>query len=231
MSQDQGVPETISTPGASKAPPGKDGREAGQEARAFKAPSDAPAPPTNIEAVAAASAPVHAGGLAGAAEMSDFWREAFAPLLAAQMETGRWLERFWRQTGAGAPLSAGFANRLLPPGLGAAFGLPAADMRETEQEYLFAVELPGMSREDIDLQVVGDTLRISGHKSEEKAETRADFRVSERRYGRFERTFPLPQDVRRDAITATCADGVLKIVAPRTTTAGAIHREMMRKKK
>ena len=44
-------------------------------------------------------------------------------------------------------------------------------------------------------------------------------KISERRYGRFERTFPLPQDAKRDAIKATYADGVLKIVAPKAEAA------------
>lgn len=215
MSQDQGVPETtVASTTTAKTPPGKDG-QAAPEPRAFKSPPEAPAQPTNIEAVAGAAAP----SVPTHAEMGDFWREAFAPLLAAQVETGRWLDRFWRQAGAATPLSTGFTGRLIPPGLGTAFGLPAADLRETDKEYLFSVELPGMAREDIDLKVENDTLRICGHKTEEKAETRADFKISERRYGRFERTFPLPQDAKRDAIKATYADGVLKIVAPKAEAA------------
>jgi HSP20 family protein len=159
-------------------------------------------------------------------EIADIWRDAFAPLLSAQMEANRWFDHLWRQTtgmGALPALRPGRAFGAL--GMAPAFGLPAADLKETDRAYQLAVELPGMSREDIDLKVDRDTIRLSGRKAEEKEEGRGDYRISERRFGSFERTFPIPRDARRDAIQATYADGVLKIVLPKTEQAqGEVSR-------
>ncbi|HEX5377344.1 MAG TPA: Hsp20/alpha crystallin family protein [Phenylobacterium sp.] len=209
MSQDQGVPQTSADTGAAKTAPPAGAPEVAAESRTFK-PAEAASAPTNVEAAA--------GGVPQTREGSEFWRDALAPLLAAQMETSQWLDRFWRHSGLPSSLTPSFAGRLTSPGLGLVGGMPVCDLKETEKDYQLAVELPGMGREDVDVEIVGDSLRIRGHKAQEKSETRADYRISERRYGRFERSFPLPPDAKRDAITATHADGVLKVVVPRSQT-------------
>jgi HSP20 family protein len=155
-------------------------------------------------------------------EIGDIWRDAFAPLLSAQMEANRWFDHLWRQTtGIGAFPALRTGRTFGALGMAPAFGLPAADLKETDQVYQLAIELPGMTREDIDLKVERDVIRLSGQKAEEKEDGRGDYRISERRFGRFERTFPIPQNVRRDTIQATYADGVLKIVLPKSEQAQA----------
>lgn len=159
-------------------------------------------------------------------EIGDIWRDAFAPLLSAQMEANRWFDQLWRQTTGMGTLPALRPGRAFGAlGMAPAFGLPAADLKETDRAYQLAIELPGMTREDIDLKVERNTIRLSGQKTEEKEDGRGDYRISERRFGRFERTFPIPQDVRRDAIQAAYADGVLKIVLPKSEQAqGEVSR-------
>lgn len=159
-------------------------------------------------------------------EIGDIWRDAFAPLLSAQMEANRWFDQLWRQTtGIGAFPALRTGRPFSTLGMAPAFGLPAADLKETDRAYQLAIELPGMTRDDIELKVERDVIRLSGQKAEEKEDGRGDYRISERRFGRFERTFPIPQDVRREAIEAAYADGVLKIVLPKTEQAqGEVSR-------
>ena len=145
-------------------------------------------------------------------EIAEVWRDAASPLLRAQMDAGRWIEQFWRQaTGFGMfptmhpaqPLAALSGARL--------FGLPPVDVRETDQAYELSIELPGVAREQVELAIQGDLLTISGAKAEQREDATAAYRLSERRYGRFERSFPIPPGVRRDAIEAAFTDGVLQI--------------------
>ncbi|HKT54876.1 MAG TPA: Hsp20/alpha crystallin family protein, partial [Caulobacteraceae bacterium] len=67
-----------------------------------------------------------------------------------------------------------------------------------------------------DISINGDVLQVQGHKAEEKEDASATYRVSERRFGRFERSFPLPKDVDRGGVEASFQDGLLKITLPRT---------------
>lgn len=144
------------------------------------------------------------------------WRQAFDPLLAMQYDVSQWMDDMFRHTFGfrGAPATQAFR----PMGLGAAaglFGLPPADLKETDTAHVLSIELPGLAREDVDLSVEGDTLVVCGHKAEESEDASASYRVSERRFGRFERAFPLPPDVDRGRIEARFKDGVLKVTLPK----------------
>lgn len=146
-------------------------------------------------------------------------RGLFDPLLNAHFEMNRWFDDLWRQvTGMGAP-SLRTARPFAAYGPSAAFGMPACDLTETEKAYRLSVELPGLARDDIDLQLRGDALTISGQKAEEKDDAGATYRYSERRFGRFERAFPIPDEVDRSKISAQFADGVLKIDLPKSPEA------------
>jgi HSP20 family protein len=149
--------------------------------------------------------------------MADAWRQAVDPLIAMQYDMSQWFDDMFRQTfGFRAAPSAHPMARFNPASL---FGLPPADLKETETAHLLAVELPGLSREDVELSIAGDTLVVCGHKAEESEDASATYRVSERRYGRFERAFPLPPDVDRGRIEAKFRDGLLKITLPKNRTA------------
>lgn len=155
-------------------------------------------------------------------QVADAWRQAVDPLLAMQYDMSQWFDDVFRQTFGfrGAPA----AHPFRPMGhLSAAslFGMPPADMRETETAHLLEIELPGLSRDDVDLSIGGDTLVVCGHKAEESDDASAAYRVSERRYGRFERVFPLPPDVDRARISAQFRDGLLKITLPKNPAAAA----------
>jgi len=154
-------------------------------------------------------------------QVADSWRQAFDPLLSMQYEMSQWFDDMFRN--AFGFRHAPSAHPLRPLGLGAIsmLGLPPADMKETDEAHVLAVELPGLRREDVDLSIEGDSLVITGHKSEESDDASATYRVSERRYGRFERVFPLPLDVDRSRIEAQFRDGVLRITLPKSATAAS----------
>jgi HSP20 family protein len=99
--------------------------------------------------------------------------------------------------------------------------LPDADVIETRDHIRVLVELPGMAVEDIDLSMEKNVLTISGDKrarydSEDDGRT---YHLSERRWGRFTRSFHLPREVEQDGIEAHFEDGVLTIDIPKAEQA------------
>jgi HSP20 family protein len=108
-----------------------------------------------------------------------------------------------------------------------AFGLgtPAVDLAEDEKAYRITAELPGIAEKDIELTLANGVLTLKGEKREER-ETDKDYHVSERRYGSFQRSFRLPEDVDPERIEAGCKDGVLTVTLPKTEQAQAGKRRI-----
>jgi HSP20 family protein len=94
-------------------------------------------------------------------------------------------------------------------------GWPAIDVAEKEDAILVRAEVPGCQARDIDIQVYGNTLTISGEKKESKEEKDKGFYHVESSYGAFRRDIGLPTDVDQDKIEATCKDGVLSVTLPK----------------
>lgn len=94
---------------------------------------------------------------------------------------------------------------------------PAVDISETDDEYVFTAELPGMSKDDVTVEVENGVLTIRGEKhSERKSEKNEKRRYVERRYGSFSRSFTLPSDAKDDAVKASYEGGVLTIEVGRS---------------
>ncbi|HEX6588896.1 MAG TPA: Hsp20/alpha crystallin family protein [Longimicrobiales bacterium] len=91
----------------------------------------------------------------------------------------------------------------------------ATDVIETAEEVRVVMEVPGMDARELDLTIEDNVLRVSGEKRAEQAEEGAAWRLTERRYGRFERSFILPRDVRSDTVEASYDNGVLTVVLPK----------------
>ena len=92
---------------------------------------------------------------------------------------------------------------------------PRVDVREKKDHYLIEADLPGVSKEDIKLEVDKNVLTISGErKSEEKEENDGYTRV-ERYFGKFERSFTLPENMKTEKIDAEYKDGTLKVNLPK----------------
>src|SRR5262245_57657983 len=96
---------------------------------------------------------------------------------------------------------------------------PALDLHEDKDHFVAKVELPGMKKEDIDINLHDGSLSISGErKSEEKFENAEVYRA-ERFVGRFQRTLTLPAPVAADKVRAEYKDGILTITLPKTEEA------------
>jgi HSP20 family protein len=104
-------------------------------------------------------------------------------------------------------------------GLAEGAWLPAVDVSETEDQFVVRAELPGMSHEDIDINVQENVLTLKGEKKQEKKEEKENFHRLERTYGSFTRAFTLPAGVKPEDIKATFKDGVLEVSMPKAEEA------------
>jgi HSP20 family protein len=94
--------------------------------------------------------------------------------------------------------------------------VPPAEMEETPDAIHLKLEVPGMDAKDLDVQVSADSVSITGErksetKTEEKGMTRTEFR-----YGKFQRTIPLPARVQNNKVQAEYKDGILKLTLPKS---------------
>jgi HSP20 family protein len=89
--------------------------------------------------------------------------------------------------------------------------VPAVDVYEDDQKLVLNLEVPGIRREDLEINVEGRTLTVKGERKFATEAKEENFHRIERRYGSFVRTFTLPSSVNPEQITATSADGVLSI--------------------
>ena len=100
---------------------------------------------------------------------------------------------------------------------------PLADLRETDDAYQINVELPGVQRDQIDIQVQDREIIISGEITDTSNGRR---HRSSRRTGRFEYRTYVPGDVKTDQVSATLNDGVLTVTAPKSEGAKPRHIEV-----
>jgi HSP20 family protein len=103
---------------------------------------------------------------------------------------------------------------------------PRSDVGVTNDEYEISVELPGVSLEDITLEIHGSDLVVYGEKRTERTEEDKSFFITERSFGTFQRSFRLPSHVDTDKIDASFEDGVLKIRIPRAGDAPQTSRRI-----
>ncbi len=93
------------------------------------------------------------------------------------------------------------------------------NIEETKDAYKISVELPGMEKDDIDIEVKDNVLTISGEKKEERESEEGTFYRRERRFGKFSRSINLPNDINIDDISAEYKNGVLMLTLPKTEEA------------
>lgn len=92
---------------------------------------------------------------------------------------------------------------------------PAINVWTNENGAVVTAELPGVNPEDIDISVVGETLKLTGSRRPEELEAGAKYHRRERSFGSFTRTFQLPFTVEADNVEAVFDKGVLHISLPR----------------
>ena len=92
---------------------------------------------------------------------------------------------------------------------------PSVNTREGEYAYHIEVDLPGVKKDDITVDIKDDVLTISGQRKTKKEVKEKDYYKMESSYGKFQRSFTLPDNVDTENIEANSKDGVLEVVVPK----------------
>jgi len=117
-----------------------------------------------------------------------------------------WMDRFFEDFERGTvPARVNFA--------------PAVDVVEDKEAYHLRAELPGVKREDLNIEVKDNRLAVSGKKENAWEERKDGYRYFESQYGSFNRSFELPRNVKADAIEAKYEHGVLTLTIPKAEAA------------
>jgi HSP20 family protein len=93
--------------------------------------------------------------------------------------------------------------------------MPAVDIREEDERFILAADLPGVERKDVDVTLEDGVLSIRGERNVQTEEKREGFHRRERVHGTFLRQFTLPDTVNAEQISATVKDGVLEVIIPK----------------
>ena len=96
---------------------------------------------------------------------------------------------------------------------------PLVDIREGDDAYSVELDLPAVAPRDVRIELKDGLLHVSGERAVETNDERV--RLRERRYGKFARSFRLPEDADADAITATAKNGVVRIAIGKSAVAQA----------
>ena len=92
---------------------------------------------------------------------------------------------------------------------------PRVDVRESESEFVLDFEIPGVKKEEVEINVDMGRLSLSGERKRDGEAIDGGYSRTERRFGRFSRTFDVPDNVDADKIEATMAEGVLTLKLPK----------------
>lgn len=100
------------------------------------------------------------------------------------------------------------------PTVEAAEWFPGIDVFEKDNRLVTKIDLPGMKKEDVKVEIVDGHLAISGERKSEAEEKKENFYRCERQYGTFYRTVPLPEGVKYEDVKATFTNGELEVSVP-----------------
>jgi HSP20 family protein len=117
------------------------------------------------------------------------------------------IEQQWPQLGMGRG-GQGMATA------GSEFFSPPVEIFEREGHLVVRADVPGLTKDDVHVEVTDEALTIEGERRSEHEERQGGFFRSERRYGTFRRQIPLPEGVNADQVTASFKDGVLEVSMP-----------------
>lgn len=137
-------------------------------------------------------------------------RPGVHPLLSIRSEIERIFDEF-------APLLSPLGRRALDTRpfrrLEAALGatVPPINVVESDGALEVTIELPGVDAKDVDVELADGFLTVKGDKEEVREEKRGDYHLSERRFGSFQRSVALPDDVDEEKTRASFDKGVLKV--------------------
>lgn len=92
---------------------------------------------------------------------------------------------------------------------------PALSVQETDKHILLSFDIPGVGEKDIEVHIESGKLSVSGERKSESKENSKLYAFSERRFGKFKRSFDLPESVETENVEADYTHGVLKILLPK----------------
>ena len=133
-----------------------------------------------------------------------------------EREIEKVFDDFWRR-----PFFSHWIPERWLPDRTLSFQAPALDVFEDKDDVVVKAELPGLSKDDLEVNLVGSTLTIKGEKKKEEEVKHEDYYYRERSHGSFARTIELPAEVKADQAKASFKDGILEIRAPKTEEAKA----------
>jgi len=99
--------------------------------------------------------------------------------------------------------------------LSAGLWAPPVDIYETEDKIVLKAELPEVDKKDVDIKVDDNTLTIQGERKFDKETKKENYHRIERAYGKFSRSFSLPNTIDKEKIKATYKDGILELIMPK----------------
>ncbi len=112
-----------------------------------------------------------------------------------------------------------FGRSRMSPTSSTGLWYPPVDILESKDSYLIRAELPGMKKEDVNLEVQEGALTLSGERKLEEPANGVEYHRIERVAGKFSRSFYLPQTIKQDGIKATFRDGILEVHVPKADEA------------
>ena len=130
------------------------------------------------------------------------------PFSMLRQEMNDLFSNFWSSNGNGNGISA-FKMAMAP----------ALDVSEKDNSFEIHMDIPGIESKDVDVQVLGNTVTISGSRKDEKEEKGKTFHRIERSSGSFSRTVTLPCEVNEKEVAAEYTNGVLSVILPKSESA------------
>jgi len=130
------------------------------------------------------------------------WQGRWDPFRQIQREVGRLIETL-------QPLPAWRVARQFP----------VMNVYDASDRYILTVPIPGMSPEEIDLSITGETLTLRGDRKRSEGVSDESYRRQERPFGRWTRTVTLPDRVESGQVSATYANGILTVALPKAESA------------
>jgi HSP20 family protein len=107
--------------------------------------------------------------------------------------------------------------------------MPAFDVKETSTAFEFKADMPGFKEDDLELNLEGNRLTISGHRESDSTNASDRYHLTERSAGAFSRSFTLPNDIDADQVQANLANGILSLVVPKNASSTQPRRIALNK--
>jgi HSP20 family protein len=124
-------------------------------------------------------------------------------------EMDRTFARLWRDFGS--PRRSLLSRAGFGSGLGQGLWSPRVEAFQKGDQFIVRAELPGLKKEDVQVELTEDAVTLHGERREEREEEREGYYHSEREYGQFHRSIPLPEGVIAESAQASFRNGVLEI--------------------